>query len=119
VAFVFDYTSILYGPVYSSLGVPAVLTLDDSAGTTIDLTVIDKTAGEDVSQGQIALQTIRPVAYVRANELSQNHVAYDQGDLEGSMITFNSNTWRIESHQPKPSPGGEGDGEIMLILIGG
>jgi|HubBroStandDraft_5_1064220.scaffolds.fasta_scaffold768054_1 hypothetical protein len=114
-----DFPSLLYDPVYVALGVPAVLTLNDSAGTTANITVIDATSGiasdERGPGGAFGLQTIRPVAYVRATELNTN--AITPYELEDASIVFNANTWRIESHQPKPSPGGEAAGEIMLILI--
>jgi hypothetical protein len=38
-------------------------------------------------------------------------------DLPEGQITLNGQTWRIKTYQPMPSPGGEADGEIMLILL--
>lgn len=115
-AFAFDYTSILYNPIYTSIGVVAVLSINNSAGNTADITVIDHTAGIAVDdRGGIGLQTIKPVAYVRAVELEQNDI--ESWELPNAQLTFNNNDWQIESFQPKPSPGGEADGEYMLILI--
>lgn len=108
-----DWTSLLYGPVYSVLGVDATLTLNDTAATEISLTAIDKTAGVEV--GSVDVQTIVPAAIVRASELASISLA----TLEDGTLLMNGRTWTIKSHMPKPSPGGEDDGEIYLILYEG
>jgi hypothetical protein len=52
---------------------------------------------------------------VRARELAAAGILVS--DLPDGAITFNGATWRIKTYEPRPSPLGEGDGEIMLILL--
>lgn len=106
-----DYASLLYSPVYSVLGVEAVLTLPGTDGAEITLTALDKTAGVEVG-GSVEVQTILPAAVVRASELS----SVDLTDLEDSSLAMNGKTWRVKSYMLKPSPKGEGDGEVYLVL---
>lgn len=103
-----------YAAIYNALGVSATITLADS-GDTVSATVIDKTGGITVQerQGGVAVDTLRPAAAVRVSDLDGASTA----DLNGSDITFNGGTWRIESHIPRPSPIGEGGGEIYLVLV--
>ncbi len=92
--------------------------LDNSAGTVANITARDFTEGvliEDTGRGIIGAQTVRPVARVRASELTANSISFDE--LDAASIAFNGHTWRIESHRSMPSPGGELAGEVMLILI--
>lgn len=108
-----DWQSLLYAPIYSVLGVPAVLTLDDTAGTTLDdLTVIDGTSGTEVGFKGADVLTIRPTATVKAPDLA----TIDLADLRDATIAFNGKTWTIVDHMPIPAPTGEGQGEIRLIL---
>lgn len=109
-----DWTSLLYGPVYSVIGVTATLTLNDTAATEISLTAIDKTSGVEIG-GNVEVQTIVPAAIVRASELASISLA----TLEDGTLVMNSKTWTIKSHMLKPSPKGEGDGEVFLILYEG
>lgn len=113
-----DYASLLYDPVYSVLGVPATLTLEDER--TFSVTVLDKTAGVEVGGFQdnrerasyATVQTVLPAAVVRASEFA----GIDLADLEDAALAFNGKTWRVKSYQPKPSPKGEADGELYLLL---
>ena len=107
-----DYQALLYSPIYVSLGVTAELVT--SAGTSATVTVLDKTTGIDVGTDTI-VETIKPACIVRAAELSDNDIT--RTDLPEGQITFNGNTWRIKSTQPKPSPNGESDGEYILFLL--
>ena len=36
--------------------------------------------------------------------------------LDGCQITFNGGAWTVVAVRPKPSPGGEMDGEYYLVL---
>lgn len=109
-----DYQATLYNPIYRSpLGVPATIT-PGSTAEPADVTVIDKTAGLVVPGSGIALETIKPGAVVRMVELAANGIA--RIDLEGGAITFNGATWKILGTLPRPSPKGEADGELLLIL---
>jgi hypothetical protein len=102
-----------YDPIYNTLGVPA--TIASAGGQSATLTAIDKTSGVSIPDPRTQIETVRPVARVRARELGQ--VGILVSDLTEGQITFNGQTWRIKTYQPMPSPGGEADGEIMLILL--
>lgn len=100
-----------YDAIYGQIGVDAHL-ISQSSAAEADLTVIDKTAGIEVLDG--AVLTVRPVAFVRMAELTANGLTRD--DLNGASLTFNGKSWLVKLHQPHPSPAGEGNGEIKLIL---
>jgi hypothetical protein len=102
-----DYQSLLYDPIYNMLGVPAT-------GLDQTITVIDKTTGVAIPDKTL-IETVRPVANVRAKELAQKNIAV--ADLPENIITFNGNDWRIKTTRSVPSPNGEADGEYMLILL--
>lgn len=106
-----------YDTIYASLGVAATLEFGESTDPdTVSLTVIDKTAGVEVSiGGNVSMPTIKPACAVRAHELTDKSVALD--DLKNGLITFNDETWRIEGKMFKPGPAGERHGEIYLLLI--
>jgi len=106
-----DYQALLYNPIYAIQGVPAVLTLADSEYE--DLTILDKTAGVDIGE-DVNIQTIRPVGVLRVAELTARGVSVDS--LEGARIAFNGLSWEVTSYRVKPSPKGERDGEVYLIL---
>lgn len=107
-----DYQADLYDPIYDTIGVSAELTT--SAGTAATVTVIDKTTGIAIADKAL-IETVSPVAMVRAVELTTADIAREQ--LKDGTITFNGASWRIKSTRPKPSPKGEADGEMMLILL--
>lgn len=102
-----NWTSLLYDPLYNSIGVPATL------GTT-SVTVIDETRGVGLA-GNAIIETVRPAARIRVKELAENNI--DVSGLKDNSLTFNGKTWRIKSHEPVPSKGGESDGQIRLILL--
>lgn len=106
-----DYQSLLYGPAHYIIGVDAVLVFEATDAEPITLTVIDKTSGIDTSR-EVDVQTIEPACVARMSEMA----GVDLDDLRGSAITFNGKTWHIGSHRLRPSPKGEADGEIYLIL---
>ena len=112
-----DYGAILYAPIYQMLGVPATLRPSASPGSAT-VTVIDKThcveLFDTASPSDVLVQSVRPVAAVRATELASNGITVN--DLAGGTITFNGKTWTIKLHMPVPSPTGEGTGEIYLVL---
>ncbi len=118
----FDFHA-LYDPVYTGLAdTSAVITLNDSANTSVTVSAIDESAGLAISEHNrgggvglaIALQTIKPTALVRMYELIGLGVTAAQ--LNGGTLTVNSKTWHIVSHQLKPSHSGENTGEVLLIL---
>lgn len=101
--------------IYGELGVPAELSMP--IGAAVGLTVIDKTAGEDVdvAEGRLTQHTARPAATVRMAELTAKGVA--AADVDRRTITFNGGAWRIASHKPRPAPFGEAAGELWLYLV--
>ena len=108
-----DWQVSHYDPIYEVHGVPATIT--SANGDSADLTAVDKTAGIVIPDARTLLETIRPVARIRARELEATGIAV--ADLTEGQITLNGATWRIKSYRPRPSPLGEMDGEIDLILL--
>jgi hypothetical protein len=102
-----------YDPIYNTLGVPAELA--SAGGQSATITAVDRTSGVSIPDPRTQIETVRPVARVRARELEQSGIPV--ADLPEGQITFNGQTWRIKTYQPMPSPAGEADGEIMLILL--
>ncbi|MBZ9705381.1 hypothetical protein LB543_01385 [Mesorhizobium sp. ESP7-2] len=121
-----DFAALLYGPNYAVFGVTATLTLPGTDGAVIStgadggpLLVIDKTAGiatatsdRERSRFHAEIETVTPAAIVRAADLA----SVDREDLQEAALVFNSKTWRVDTHGFRPSPNGEGDGEILLYL---
>jgi hypothetical protein len=104
----------LYDPIYASaIGVSA--TIASSGGQSGTIRAVDKTTGISIPDARTQIDTVRPVAKVRARELAALGIAV--ADLPDGTITLNGATWRIKSYQPDPSPEGEADGQIMLILL--
>jgi hypothetical protein len=110
-----DYQVLLYNPIYLVLGVPAVIHMGTPLGD-IEVTVVDKTVGVTLNQGP-DLQTEVPAAAVRAAEIVAAGIQLDE--LDGKLLRMNGVDWRISSLYRKPSPLGESDGEIYLLLDGG
>jgi hypothetical protein len=111
-----DWKTALLDPNYNTFGVPAVLVIAETDVAYGDLTVIDKTSGEDVGggSGEFSVTTIKPACAIRVADLTSNGI--DLAKLKGSMIAFNGKSWRIEYRIPRPVPNGEDDGEMLLIL---
>lgn len=106
-----NFQGLLYNPIYNSFLCSDATFL--STGAT--LRVFDATTGLPIPDARTQIETVRPVCFVRAAELASKNIAL--ADLPESLITFNGNTWRIKANRPVPSPAGEADGEIMLILL--
>lgn len=101
-----DFDALVFGPVYSTFGQPAVLTLGRSS---YDLVVIDNTKGVVVDEaGSIGVQTIRPAADVRRSTLAKLGLA--ARDLVDGEVEFGDAAWRIKTVL-------ENADEIRLILI--
>lgn len=102
-----------YNALYGALGVPATISEEGTDGFEVDVTVIDKTSGIEVGD-DVGVSTIKPVAAIRMTEVTAKGLSRER--LNEASITFNDGTWTIESNQPKPSPAGEAQGELYLIL---
>ena len=107
-----DYQSLLYDPIYLVQGVPASLTL--VGGSVFGVTVLDKTSGIDIGDSTAQVQTIKPAAVVRVAELRAAGIVAEY--LPKASITFSGFQWKITSTRLRPSPNGENDGELFLIL---
>jgi hypothetical protein len=103
---VIDFDALVFGPVYSTFGQPAVLMLGRES---YDLVVIDNTKGVVVDEaGSIGVQTTRPAVDVRRSALVRLGVAVR--DLVDGEVEFNDTAWRIKSVL-------ENGDELRLILI--
>lgn len=105
-----ELRSALYAPVYATWGVPAVLTL---APGTFDIAAIDHSEGRAVGT-PVLVEITEPHARVLAGDVADLGLTPEQ--LDDGRILLNGKSWRITSHRPKPSPYGELDGEIFLLL---
>lgn len=108
-----NFSDLLYGPVYQTLGVPIDFALADDR--LVSITGLDKTAGVEVTAGDLEVQTVRPAAVIRMADLIEQDVA--PNDLMNAICQINGTSWKVRSYFPKPSPSGEADGELYLILI--
>jgi hypothetical protein len=108
-----DWQILHYDPIYSVLGVEAIVS--SSGGQSATVTAIDKTNGVSITDARTFIDTIRPVAVVRAAELTQNSI--EVSDLPEGAIDINGQSWRIKSFRLKPAPTGSSDGEVELILL--
>lgn len=108
-----EYRYSLFGPQYAIYGRPAVLALD--IGTFADLTAIDMTTGVSLP-GDVIIETLSPHARLLRGELDDRGILVEL--LDDGVITLNNRSWRIKAHEPKPSPNGEADGEVWLMLEG-
>lgn len=101
---------IVLGPAYLALGRDATLTV---AGVDYPVRVIYRSSGAGVG-GDLAIETLVPLAAVRAADLASANLLAT--DLDDATLTLGEDDWRITSVRPLPSPGGEGDGEYLLLL---
>jgi hypothetical protein len=109
----------LYAASPAGFGKPALLVLGSDP---VLVTAIPKLGGVSVpaprsgSGGDgFELQTLQPAADVRMSELNAKGVT-DLIVLRRAAIEVAGETWRIESWRMKPSPEGEANGEVRLML---
>lgn len=98
-----------------------MLTLPNGGGTFEDLTALDKTSGVDIGavpgqRDRPVVQTIKPAAVLRMVELIAASISL--ASLAGASLEMNEFAWRVVSYRLRPSPKGENDGEVFLILAG-
>lgn len=111
-----NYSRTALGPIYRTIGVPATLTVDGVDYPAIGappLKVLDKTSGVALG-GPIEVETIRPAATVRVNDLL--NLGLDIDRLDRQFLLMNGSNFLITSSKPMPSPNGKLDGEIYLFL---
>ncbi len=103
----------LYDKVYNSpIGVSA--TIASSGGQSGSVRAIDQTDGIPITDARTQIDTVRPVALVRARELEALGITVS--DLPEGSLVINGATWVIKSYRQRTSPYGEADGQVMLIL---
>lgn len=107
-----DFDAIRLDSIYGIIGIPAEVTT--RAGQEKTLTVIDRTAGVEVSLGSIFAPTVKPVAAVRMTDLAANNLSL--ADVDEGQIEFNGSRWRIANYLLRPGLGGESSGEAFLLL---
>lgn len=106
-----DWSARLLDPLYRRLGVPATVTPPERP--SFALTVIDRTAGMQ-TPGEIAVSSLRPAAVIRVREMLAAGLVREE--LDCARIAFNGAAWTITATEPRPTPGGEQDGELLLWL---
>lgn len=109
-----DFDAVLYGPLHSVFGTEAVITPTGGTVGPATVTVIDNTRGMALQLKGSDIETVVPVAVVRASALAD--ASLTRSDLRRAALTMNGRTYRIESTMPRPTPGGEADGEVLMIL---
>lgn len=140
-----DYTSKLYDPLYRRLGIAALLVtplgdevklvvLSETAGVALNFG-----SGRGHLTGGLQVQTSKPAVKVRMVDLKAKNVnpktELDKGqivlngalraadlDFDGveslstAAISAGGERWRIVAHQTQPSPNGDADGQVLLLL---
>jgi hypothetical protein len=107
------WTETLLNPIYDSFGVTAEIVL--SGGSTVyELIAIDKTSGVDVALQGVDSTSIHPAIVCRMAELLELDLT--PADLRSAEVTINGGSWNVIAYYPKPSPLGESDGELYLML---
>jgi len=106
-----DFKDILYGPLMQTLGTDATLTVD---GADYAIRAEDATAGVEVMDLNIGMQTVKPVAYVKQADLDTHGLT--RANLYLANINLNGEDWQIHSTMAQPSPFGASDGLVMLLL---
>jgi hypothetical protein len=111
-----SHYAALHAPPPRGFGKPAVLTLA-SLSDPVDITAIPKVGGAvvDPPGTSVEIQTIRPAADVRMSELTALGIT-DLVALHRGQIELAGKVWRIETWVMKPSPEGEANGEVRLVL---
>ena len=108
----FNFSAVLLAPIYASLGTTTTYLLSDMS--EIELVTIDKTTGIEVAEGTLDVQTIKPAATVRATDLVE--IGITAADLQDAVLELGGREWEVSSYLFKPSPNGENDGEVWLLL---
>lgn len=107
------FDDALFAATFGVFGVPALLT---KGAATHAITVIDKTAGVELSDLNTEMTTVRPVAEVRGSEIAA--LGLTVADLRLAGLKVNNRAYRVEAVMPRPSFNGEADGRLWLVLMG-
>lgn len=107
-----NFSDTLLAPIYTALGNDTTYTLANM--DVIVLNTIDKTAGIEIQEGPADVQTVRPAAVIRMVDIAA--LSYVPADFIDATLVLNGVNWQVKSYFPKPSPNGEADGELYLLL---
>lgn len=111
-----NYTALSLGPIYSLIGVTTQFALNNDE--IIELVALDKTSGVptlDSSSPHVDTATIRPCCIIRMSDLIDLNL--QPSDLMEAVLEMNGTSWIVKSYFPRPSPGGQNDGELYIILM--
>lgn len=108
------FADLLYARSMDVFGAQAVLTV--GAAQPVAITAIDRTAGVEVTDDTIGIQTVQPAADVRRADLDAATV--DLAALDGATLALNGTTWTVHSIMEMPTPSGASDGLVRLMLVG-
>lgn len=103
---------LVNGPIFDIYGVPAELL--DRNGNSFDVIALDRTRGVEITEGQVGVTSIRPIAALRASDLVALGVPH--AELDGGALRLNGGSWRVDYIMERPSPFGAADGQVWLIL---
>ena len=106
-----DYNALLYDPIYSVIGVPAMMT---TIAGVFEITVIDETRSKSMTSTGLEIRSIGPAACARIPELTVKGI--DRSDYVNSILSFNGRMWVVYNYDLKGSPNGEDQGEVRFLL---
>lgn len=106
-----DYQSLLYDPIYQTLGIEVTLTTVDDQD--VSLTALNLTKPNAFNGFGVDFQTFQPAVKIRMSELSGLSL---QDDVLGGELAMDGDTWTIKSYEYNASPNGNADGEMRLLL---
>lgn len=123
-----DVAMLLFPPQYLTWGVTATLTsVTNPALGPVEIVVIDHTAGVQVTTPTSAdrqdtfITSLVPAAFCRVSDLIAAGLGSDvpavRASLRRAELELHGKAWRIEASEPRPTPSGEADGELLLYLI--
>jgi hypothetical protein len=107
-----DFDSLVNGPIFDVFGRTAELL--DRNGNSYTATVLDRTKGVEITEGQVGVTSIRPIAAMRASDLVA--LGLPHSELDGGALRFGEGRWHIDYIMERPSPFGAADGQVWLIL---
>jgi len=104
--------ALVNGPIFDIYGVAAELL--DRNGNSYAVTALDRTRGVEITEGQVGITSVRPIAALRASDLAALGIAHVE--LDGGALRLNGGRWRVDYIMERPSPFGPADGQVWLIL---
>lgn len=107
------WTNTLYAPVYATFGVIAEITLSGQS-IPYEIVALDKTAGIEVQLQGIETTSVQPAIALRMYDLTG--LGLTPAMLRNAEVLINGGVWEVVSYYPRPSPLGEADGELFIIL---